>query len=213
VGVALLRADTRNISLGTEMKIAKIVSSNSHIDYAARVIDALDVEQPPSTQDYGFGQFVSIGSEDGQIIGIVYDSQIINPEYANFGPRLSPRPALGSFSPDFLNEQGILLGILLLGQLGADNGIQGVPRTIVPAGADVSTIDTDAIDRFHRDKDGAIHLHYYSLIIANAGSFAAELLASIVGTLSRNCGDEDRQKLSVLRRSVDWHGTFGSKSF
>src|SRR5262245_52668559 len=39
------------------MKIAKIVSSNSHIDYIARVIDTLDTgETPPHVSDYCFGQ-------------------------------------------------------------------------------------------------------------------------------------------------------------
>ncbi len=41
-------------------KIAKIVSSNSHVDYMGRVIDQLDVDAPPAAEDYGFAQFVSL---------------------------------------------------------------------------------------------------------------------------------------------------------
>ena len=44
------------------MHIAKIVSSNSHIDYVARVIDALDSSSPPMPEDHCFGQFVGIVS-------------------------------------------------------------------------------------------------------------------------------------------------------
>ena len=42
------------------MKIAKIIKSNSHIDYVGRVIDELDAENPPSDEDYGFAQFVNL---------------------------------------------------------------------------------------------------------------------------------------------------------
>src|SRR5215211_5200549 len=98
------------------MKIAKIVKSNSHLDYIGRVIDALDVAAPPNVDDYGFAQFVSLPvNETQEIVGVIYNSILINPEYSNFGPRLSPKPELRGFSPDYLNEQGILVGILLLG--------------------------------------------------------------------------------------------------
>ena len=112
------------------MKIAKIVSSNSHIDYVGRVIDSLDVANPPTSEDYGFGQFVALPvAENEKIIGVIYDSILVNPEYANYGPRLSPKPELGSFSPDYLNEQGFLIGILLLGTINSANKIShGVPR-------------------------------------------------------------------------------------
>ena len=56
------------------MKIAKIVSSNSHIDYVGRVIDSLDVASPPEADDFGFAQFVSlpIGNES-EIVGVIYE--------------------------------------------------------------------------------------------------------------------------------------------
>ena len=57
--------------------IAKIVKSNSHIDYVGRVIDSLDVENPPTSDDYGFAQFVSLPLEDGEeVIGVIYNSML-----------------------------------------------------------------------------------------------------------------------------------------
>src|SRR5215204_2277070 len=134
------------------MKIAKIVSSNSHIDYVARVIDALDSESPPASSDHCFGQFVGLSSEAENVVGIIYDSRLVNPEYGSFGPRLSPRPALGNFSPDYINEQGILIGILLLGTIGTSGrSTHGVPPQIVPAGQDVTKIDSEEVSQFHSD--------------------------------------------------------------
>src|SRR5215213_6678486 len=157
------------------MKIAKIVSSNSHIDYVARVIDSLDVAEPPDSEDYGFAQFVKLPFEDEtEIIGVVYDSILVNPEYANYGPRLSPKPELGSFSPDYLNEQGFLIGILLLGTINQANKIShGVPRRVVPAGQDVLKIEADDVKKFHTDEKDCLQIHYYAQVVAHAGLFAA----------------------------------------
>src|SRR3989440_8943938 len=97
-------------------KIAKIVKSNSHVDYVARVVDELDADSPPSQEDYGFAQFVSVPVAEGlEVVGVIYDTELVNPEYGSFGPRLSSRADLKILSPDFLHEQGVLLGILLLG--------------------------------------------------------------------------------------------------
>ena len=97
-------------------KIAKIVKSNSHVDYVARVIDELDADVPPAAEDYGFAQFVAVPLKEGvEAVGVIYDSQLVNPEYGNFGPRLSSHADLKILSPDFLHEQGVLLGVLLLG--------------------------------------------------------------------------------------------------
>jgi len=193
------------------MKIARIVSSNSHIDYVARVIDALDAAVPPSSEDFGFAQFVKLPLEDEtEIVGVIYDSMLVNPEYSNFGPRLSPKPELGSFSPDYLNEQGFLIGILLLGAIDELKKItHGVPRRVVPAGQDVYKIETGEIKKFHTDASDCLQIHYYSQIVAHAGLFAVPLLESIIEELSLDCSDSDRQRLGVLKQTLAWQRTLG----
>ncbi len=192
------------------MNIAKIVSSNSHVDYIARVIDEFDVENPPAAEDHGFAQFVSLPMGSSEMIGVIYDSKLINPEYANYGPRLSPKPVLGNFSPDYLNEQGILIGILLLGSVDSERSVQGVPRLVVPPGQDVFKISAEAVKQFHTGEDDSIQLHYYSLVISHAGPFAAPLLETIIDSLSLNCPEIERQKLGILRQNLIWQRTMGS---
>lgn len=191
------------------MKIAKIVSSNSHIDYVGRVIDTLDVAAPPSAEDFGFGQFVGLPMTDQtKIIGVIYDSILVNPDYSNFGPRLSPKPELGSFSPDYLNEQGVLLGILLLGSVNADGKIaHGVPRRVVPAGQDVFKIEADEVKRFHTDERDCLQIHYYSQIVAHAGVFAVPLLEAVIEQMTFDCSETDKQRLGVLKQTLLWQRT------
>lgn len=193
------------------MKIAKIVSSNSHIDYVARVIDALDAAVAPAAEDFGFAQFVKIALEDEtEIVGVIYDTVLVNPDYANFGPRLSPKPDLKNFSPDYLNEQGFLIGILLLGTIDKTKRIlHGVPRRAVPAGQDILKIEAAEIKRFHTDANDCLQIHYYSQIVAHAGLFAAPLLEAIIEELSLDCSDADKQRLGVLKQTLAWQRTLG----
>ncbi len=192
-------------------KIAKIVKSNSHVDYVGRIIDRLDADAPPQSADYGFAQFVFIPLEDEtKVIGVIYDSQLANPDYANFGPRLSPLADLSVLSPDYLNEQGVLVGILLLGWRDSDASFhQGVPRRVIPANQDVYHLIERDVQSFHRDADGRVQLHYYSQVITHAGSFSAALIEAIIEQLEPACTPEEKQQLCVLKQTLVWQRTVG----
>lgn len=195
-----------------EMKVAKIVKSNSHIDYVGRVIDPLDADDPPTADDFGFARFVSLPLEDSgeEIIGVIYNSMLINPEYASYGPRLSPKPELGNFSPDYLNEQGFLIGILLLGTLDKNASItHGVPRRVVPPGQAVFGIGAAEVIKFHTDRRGSLQIHYYAQVIAHAGLFAVPLLEAIIEQLTADCREEDKKRLGVLKQTLAWQRAFG----
>ena len=195
------------------MKIAKIVSSNSHIDYVGRVIDELDVANPPGPDEYGFAKFVSIPlDENRKIIGVIYNSMLMNPDYANFGPRLSSAQDLDGFSPDFINEQGCLIGILLLGSKDEKGRIdQNIPTRIIPAGRDIFAAGAEDVKKFHTDENGRLQINYYSQVVEHAGSFGVPLLESIIGELGRNgCSDDDKRRLGVLKQTLSWQRTVGA---
>jgi hypothetical protein len=193
------------------MNIARIVKSNSHVDYVARVIDSLDVETPPRSEDFGFGQFVSLPqSDETEVIGVIYDSELINPEYGGFGPRLSSKPDASRFTPDYLNEQGTLLGILLLGWRDKKTGEvhQTMPRRVIPVNQEVGALEDEAVLGFHRGQ-GEVQLHYYSQIIDHAGVFALPLLEAVIAQLSPHCSETERSRLEVLQQSLAWQRTMG----
>ena len=165
------------------------------------------------SRDYGFGTFVSIEADDsGKIVGVVFNSMLINPDYAGFGPRLSPASDLASFSPDFLNEQGSLLAIMLLGRFDSSEAAsQGIPLPVIPAGQDVSLLSAGEFQAFHKDAEGRIVLGYFSQVVAHAGVFAHPLLEKVIDELSalNKSSDLDLKRLAVLRRSLVWQRTVG----
>ncbi len=193
------------------MKIAKIIQSNSHVDYVGRVIDSLDVTEPPGAEDYGFAQFVTMPTNDESVVGIIYNTLLLNPEYGNFGPRLSPRPELAVLTPDYLNEQGVLIGVLLIGWTDAGGGgVQhGVPRRVIPVGCDVFRMNDEAMHRFHQDKHGRLQIHYYSQIIAHAGAFGVPLVEAVIAQLEPHSTEEEQKRLCVLKKSLVWQRTLG----
>ncbi|HMV84616.1 MAG TPA: hypothetical protein PLD20_23100 [Blastocatellia bacterium] len=192
------------------MLIAKIIKSNSHVDYAARVLDSLETVGAPEIADYGFAQFVKIGISADEIVGVIYNSQLINPEYGNYGPRLSTPPELNSvFSPDYLSEQGVLIGVLLLGWRDARGWRQGIPRTVLPTNSEVRTMTTDEIRAFHQDKHSTIQFAYYTHLTTHAGEFAFPLISAICDQLEMLADAGQCARLKVLRRSLAWQQTVG----
>jgi hypothetical protein len=195
-------------------RIAKIVKSNSHVDYVARVIDELDADAPPSPEDYGFAQFVRLPVSDAEeVVGVVYNTQLANPDYGSFGPRLSSHADLKVLSPDFLHEQGVLLGVLLLGwrvRGGAGwSAHHGVPRRVVPVGQEVFSLSDAEVYEFHRGAGGAVQIHYFSQALTHAGAFAVPLVESVIAQLEPACEPAERQRLCVLKKSLVWQRTLG----
>ena len=194
------------------VRLAKIVKSNSHIDYVGRVIDALDADAPPSAADYGFAQFVSMPlGEEMEVVGVIYNSMLANPDYGNYGPRLSPAPDLSVLSPDYLNEQGVLVGILLLGWRDsmARKNHHGVPRRVIPVNQEIQRLSDEDTFEFHKDADGRVQLHYYSQIITHAGMFSVPLIEAILEQLEPACEPGERQRLCVLKQALVWQRTVG----
>ena len=194
----------------TQTRIAKIVASRSHVNYVGRVIDRLDAEAAPAARDYGFAQFVSLPSDDGgEVVGVVYDTQLVNPEYGSLGPRLSPPSELAVLSPDYLNEQGVLVGLLLLGWRDEGGSHHTVPRRVIPVGQEVFRMPDEEVLKFHRDAEGRLRLHYFSQVVSHAGAFALPLLEAVLEQLERDASAEERQRFCVLRRSLAWQRTMG----
>jgi hypothetical protein len=192
------------------IKLARIVKSNSHVDYVGRIIDVLDADEPPSAADYGFAQFVSIPLTEGlDVVGVIYNSLLANPDYGNYGPRLSTVADLSVLSPDYLNEQGLLVGILLLGWREGGVCHHAMPRRVIPVNQEVYHLDDAGVQAFHKDASGRIQLHYYSQVIAHAGPFGGPLLEAVIEQLEPGCAAEERQRLCVLKQTLVWQRTVG----
>ena len=185
------------------MKIAKIVGSNSHIAYIARVLDERDGAVVPTAEDYGFGRFVEI----------IFDSRLVNPEYAFGAPRSAQSDALGELRREIANDQKSLVAILLLGSIRDGVAEQRIPHRVIPAGCMVETMEPAAVADFHSGGGEAMRMHYFPQLMAAAGSLAIPLAKTVIDQLSPHCTDGDRQRLAVMSSSLTWKHTFGDIRF
>ena len=198
-------------------RLGKVVKSNSHCDYVVQVDDGHDVTQPPAPEDYGFGQFVAL--EDGDrhwAVGLVYNSQLVNPLFLNNGPRLSSEPD-PLFTPDLISETRTLLGVVLVGTLektetGAPYGHHGIPRVVVPVNTAVHRLSPETVHHFHFTATGQPQFCYYSHLLRSGGLFAAQLTQQVLTELidSRLFEEADQRALTVLCKELSWKNTMGA---
>ncbi|MBK07666.1 MAG: hypothetical protein CL920_33330 [Deltaproteobacteria bacterium] len=200
--------------------LGKILNSESHLLYNARIYDESECSAPPKRQDYAFGTFVLMQphqdtAEDThreKIVGIISNSRLLNPESGNFGPRLTiPHEQNAVFAPDYLNEVGVVVSILLLGQLRPDqSGKQGVPPHVLPVGCTVRTLSTEEYKGFHYDENGRFQLRYYPLLAESGPGLAGSLLSMICEQLMSVCSPPERRILTALQKNAAWQSTLGN---
>lgn len=186
------------------MRIGKIVSSRSHLDYVCQIYHPGEIPEAPVASSYAFGRFVRLA---GDAVGVVYDSQLQNPDFGSFGPRLSNSPAeIRVFTPDLIDEQATLVSLLLLGRLEGARGVQEVPGEVVPVHSEVETLSDEAFVAFHRDEAGRLQLRYLPLVQGNGGPASLSLLLAVLDRLNALC-PEERARLGVLRSTLSWQRT------
>jgi hypothetical protein len=198
------------------MRLGKVVKSNSHCDYIVQLDDAMDFADPPQPDDYGFGTFVKLETRDRHwAVGIIYNSQLLNPLFMNMGPRLSSEPD-PLFTPDLVNETRTLLGTVLIGNLARHNGHgygqQGIPRIVVPVNALVTKMSQDEIHHFHLNDQQQAQFRYYNHLLRFGGTFAVQLTHQVLEELIQSnlfTGPEQRA-LIVLCKELAWKNTMGA---
>lgn len=196
-----------------DLTIASIVESNGQMDYVAEVYRDHDKAAVPEKQDYEFGQPVyietTVRGEERALVGVVYESLLVNPDQGRDGPRLST-PDQELFVPGYVDEKQTLLGIALLGvaELAPVDGGQGfasvshkLPRWTLDIDDPVSKLSDAGFRRFHQP-DGQLALRYYDRLVETAGQFGAEVTLSLIERL--RAGTSSENTLDLIERKIRW---------
>lgn len=189
--------------------IGKIVKSNTHIDYVCQVYNFGEMEPCPQPADYSFGSFVAIHLGDdapgnGQLVGVIYNTLLMNPDFGNLGPRLSPRQELEVFSPDYLAETATLVGIIALGWIDGEGGChQGVPALAATVNNRVTILEDEALRDFHGDGSGKVSLRYVPVLLSQNNPLVPPLLINVVQRLEALYPDQ-RDRLQLMRNNLAW---------
>ncbi len=188
------------------MFFGKLVKSNTHTDYVCQIYGPGEVETPPAPADYAFGTFVRIpvGDEQGHLVGVIYDTVLLNPDFGNLGPRLSPAPDLAVFSPDYLAEKVTLVGITVVGMLSpVGEPTHGLPPLAAQIDALVERMDDAAVRAFHQTSAGSVQVGYTPLLLALGNPLARHLLLHLIRRLEA-LFPQGAAQLAVLREELAW---------
>ncbi len=198
------------------MRLGKVVKSNSHWDYVVQLDDALEVESPPQPEDYGLGSFVKFEDETRHwAVGVIYNTQLFNPQFNQTGPRLTPAPD-PFFTPDLIQETRVLLSAVLIGGLVSSSetstpfGQQGVPAVVVPISTPVSCLAEAELIAFHRTATGQAQFGYYAHLLRAGGPLATEIVRQIVQTLMPLFNETEQRALGILGQDLAWRHTLSS---
>lgn len=195
--------------------IGKIVKSNTHIDYVCQVYNPGEVAEWPQPVDYSFGTFVALtlgdeasltgnGWHEGRLIGIIYNTLLLNPDFGSLGPRLSPRQELEIFTPDYLAETATLVGIITVGWEDSQGVChQGVPPLAATVNDRVYPLDQADLTRFHDDGNGRVTLRYVPVLLGQNNPLVPPLLMNVAERLA-GLFPAQRDRLAVMRNNLAW---------
>lgn len=201
---------------GDTIELGKIIGSHSHIDYVCEIYNDGMRENPPDPTDYEFGQFVYIQKEiRGQeccFIGVIYDTQIVDPDQGRTGPRLSTPEEQEIFQPSYVDEKQVLAGIALLGHVTIEDGEivetdHSIPRWTMEVDDVVQKLPDEKMIEFH-GVDGEVKLEYFQRIVDVADGFAEDILSQILERLKQEKPGE-ADALDVIQRNLEWQTKMG----
>ncbi len=190
-------------------RIGHIVNSNSHIDYVCQLASPFEREQRPAPEAYAFGAFVAIdlpqkSAVDPQcLIGVIYNTLLVNPNFTNLGPRLTSQSEQAVFSPDLIDETAMLVGVLALGWQDAAGPQQGTPRLAAEVSAPVRHLTDEEVWQFHLDAGGRLTLRYAATLLALNNPLVPALLLEIIDRLG-SLFPQEQAILQVMRDNVAW---------
>jgi len=191
------------------MNIGKIIKSSSHLNYKCRIYGKNETRVDITEKDFHFGQFVIIKAfHDKEFIGIIYNSELYNPDYGNFVPRLTNPSDLNYVSiPDFIDETAIIVDIILVGWSENNLTRQETPPWVIPLNAEVAVMSEKEICKFHQDESNRFCMKYYNCILSHTGNFAPQLLLKIIDDLEKITECNQHDKLKLLKQHILWQQT------
>ncbi len=203
--------------------VGVIVKSDSHIRYWAQIYNENETIAPVDPQEYAFGRYVRVEypniAQPRHLIGVIYDSMLLNPSFGALGPRLAADDSQRAiFSPDYLSERAVLIGIIAIGSMeylangepasGSRGKEQGAPSFAVEAGAKVYPLTESEIYAFHFYEDSsetapALHISYLSQMLSAPFSLLPQAALRILDQLEPMFPGYQRH-LKIIRRNILW---------
>lgn len=200
-----------------DLTLGTVAESHTQMDYLVEVYRDRERKHPPEKQDYEFGQPVytttTIRGNEYALIGVIYDSRLVDPDQGRAGPRLS-NPDQELFVPGYVDEKRTLLGVAFLGYAtleAASNGSnftdisQEMPPWTLEIDDSIHKLPQEGFEQFHFP-NGDLRVQYYDRLISTADRFGAEVTLALLDRL-RDVTHTDEELLNIIEQKVRWESS------
>ncbi len=175
------------------------------MEFVCQVSAQGEVPDPPEGEHYAFGTLVAVATADtdADLVGVIFDTILFNPDFGSAGPRLRPSMESAILTPDRYVDTATLVGILALGTLRRDGTAEhGVASTAPYIGATVRMLEADEIKAFHMN-DGQFGVGYVPHLLAHSHPLIGELLLTLSNQLE-SLFPAESAALAVIRTNLAW---------
>jgi len=153
-------------------------------------------------------------------VGVIYDTQLLNPTFGSLGPRLSTETQVELFSPDYLSEKAVLVHLIMLGMVEQHRSsssplkihiVHGIPSFPLELNSSVETMTDEDVHRFHffhdqgkvENQHDYLHMGYLPHLIAQQNSLIPLVILRIIDQLEQ-LFPQHGSLLSILKRNFAW---------
>jgi|SRR5215469_1890481 len=154
------------------------------------------------------------------IVGVIYDTQLLNPTFGSLGPRLSTETQVALFSPDYLVEKAVLVHLVMLGMMKQHRSshsphrlqiVHGIPSFPLELNSSVETMTDEDVHRFHlfddqghaENQHAYLHLGYLPHLLTQQNSLIPLVILHIIDQLEQ-LFPQHLTLLSILKRNFAW---------
>jgi len=163
-------------------RIGQIARVDSILYWWGAVYHERVVELAPGQYDYSYGTFVKVRGPDIDLVGIINDICIYNPEYGIPSVKPNSQEALRDLYTDFADEVRELIRIYCLGSLTEGMFNHAYPKIVPKVHDEIFKMGDDDIKKFHFMGDD-IYLGYLPRL--STFNDYVHMLSAISDTLSR----------------------------
>lgn len=171
-----------------EIILGDLVATETHSIYVCRISTPAERKPDILPTDYEIGTLVLCkvardGDSDLSVVGMIIDTQIVNPHITSPPLLLDQKQAL-PFSPDLDRGCMILVRVLALGTSQSGTSDHTMPSIVPPVYSQVWRCSDADVEQWHKDKDGLPYVGYITRLITSVSSDIAIVVCCRIGKIA-----------------------------
>ncbi|KXB08696.1 hypothetical protein AKJ56_00605 [candidate division MSBL1 archaeon SCGC-AAA382N08] len=185
-------------------EIGQVVRVDSALNWLVEVFREGDIQYPPNRRDYSVGTFLKIPTEEVNLVSVVVDVVIYNPDYGVPRVKAEERQKIEELMPDLGDQVKTLIFVYYLGSIEEESPDHSFPNLTPRLHDEVIAMSDNELEKFHT-RNNSLYLGYLPRFLKNENS--SHLFAKMAERLGEVI-EEDQMLLNKIRNNVSEENRF-----